>query len=221
MKRVFEEQHVDGDRRAADAGRGRCGNAGPKRIGLGRKRGCGSPDDWSSSGCRRRGVHSDCRAVRLAREALPGNQRRGCNGPRAIGDHAGHQRRFVRGHRGRERDRRRLVEPTMVDFGLLPPEINSALMYSGPGSAPMLAAAAAWKALASELHTTASSYATLINGLTDGPWQGPSAASMAAAAFPQLAWLSGTAGQADEVAGQAAAAAGAYEAAFAQTVPPP
>ena len=109
----------------------------------------------------------------------------------------------------------------MVDFGLLPPEINSALMYSGPGSGPMLAAAAAWKALASELHTTASSYAALINGLTDGPWQGPSAASMAGAAFPQLAWLSGTAGQADEVAGQAAAAAGAYEAAFAQTVPPP
>ncbi|OBA83551.1 hypothetical protein A9W99_07680 [Mycobacterium sp. 1164966.3] len=108
----------------------------------------------------------------------------------------------------------------MVDFGLLPPEINSALMYSGPGSAPMLAAAAAWKALASELHTTASAYATLINGLTDGPWQGPSAASMTAAAFPQLAWLSGTGGQADEVAGQAAAAAGAYEAAFAQTVPP-
>jgi PPE-repeat protein len=108
----------------------------------------------------------------------------------------------------------------MVDFGLLPPEINSALMYSGPGAGPMLAAAAAWKALAGDLHTTASAYATLINGLTDGPWQGPSAASMTAAAFPQLAWLSGTAGQADEVAGQAAAAAGAYEAAFAQTVPP-
>ena len=109
----------------------------------------------------------------------------------------------------------------MVDFGLLPPEINSALMYSGPGSGPMLAAAAAWKGLASELHTTASSYRTLITGLTDGPWQGPSAASMTAATMPQLSWLSHTAVQADEVAGQAAAAVSAYEAAFAATVPPP
>jgi hypothetical protein len=30
-----------------------------------------------------------------------------------------------------------------MDFGALPPEINSARMYSGPGSAPMLAAASA------------------------------------------------------------------------------
>jgi PPE family len=28
-----------------------------------------------------------------------------------------------------------------MDFGALPPEINSTRMYSGPGSAPMLAAA--------------------------------------------------------------------------------
>ena len=109
----------------------------------------------------------------------------------------------------------------MVDFAQLPPEINSALMYSGPGSGPMLAAAAAWEGLAAELQTTASSYEAVIVGLTDGPWQGPSAAAMVAAAEPQRAWLSGTAGQAEQAAGQAVAAAGAYEAAFAQTVPPP
>jgi PPE-repeat protein len=44
---------------------------------------------------------------------------------------------------------------------------------------------------------------------------------MAAAAAPQIAWLSSTAGQADQAASQAVAAAGAYEAAFAATVPPP
>jgi PPE-repeat protein len=109
----------------------------------------------------------------------------------------------------------------MLDFAQLPPEINSALLYTGPGSGPMLAAAAAWERLAAELHTIASSYEALITGLTDGPWQGPAAASMAAAAAPQVAWLRSTAGQAEQVAAQAVAAAGAYEAAFAQTVPPP
>jgi PPE-repeat protein len=109
----------------------------------------------------------------------------------------------------------------MLDFAQLPPEINSALMYSGPGSGPMLAAAAAWEGLAIELHTTASSYGTLIAGLTDGPWRGPSSASMAAAAAPQVARLSRTAGQAQQAAAQAGEAVSAYEAAFVATVPPP
>lgn len=59
----------------------------------------------------------------------------------------------------------------MLDFAQLPPEVNSALMYAGPGSGPMLAAAAAWEALAAELQTTASTYDALITGLADGPWQ--------------------------------------------------
>ncbi|MEB3982692.1 PPE family protein [Mycobacterium sp. 663a-19] len=109
----------------------------------------------------------------------------------------------------------------MLDFAQLPPEINSALMYSGPGPGPLLAAAAAWDGLAAELRTTASAYGSLLTGLTDGPWRGPAAASMVAAAAPHVAWLSDTAGQAERAAGQAAMAVGAYEAAFAATVPPP
>ncbi|MCA4765380.1 PPE domain-containing protein, partial [Mycobacterium avium subsp. hominissuis] len=31
----------------------------------------------------------------------------------------------------------------MFDFGALPPEINSGRMYAGPGSGPLMAAAAA------------------------------------------------------------------------------
>jgi len=108
----------------------------------------------------------------------------------------------------------------MVDFGGLPPEINSGLMYAGPGSGSMLAAAAAWEALAAELQTTASAYGTVVTSLIDGPWQGPSSVSMAAAATPQIAWLSNTADQAHESAAQAVAAASAYEAAFVSTVPP-
>ncbi|CKU94364.1 PPE family protein [Mycobacterium tuberculosis] len=46
-----------------------------------------------------------------------------------------------------------------MDFGLLPPEINSGRMYTGPGPGPMLAAATAWDGLAVELHATAAGYA--------------------------------------------------------------
>ncbi len=108
----------------------------------------------------------------------------------------------------------------MPDFAFLPPEINSGLMYSGAGAGPMLAAAAAWGGLATELSSIAASYQSVIAGLTGGPWQGPASVSMAAAAASHVAWLNGAAAQAEHAATQAAAAAGAYESAFAGTVPP-
>ena len=108
----------------------------------------------------------------------------------------------------------------MIDFGALPPEINSARMYAGPGAGSMLAAAAAWDGLAAELHSAAAAYRSVISELTGGPWQGPSSTAMAAAAAPYAAWMSTTAGQAELAATQAQAAAGAYEAAYAATVHP-
>jgi PPE-repeat protein len=108
-----------------------------------------------------------------------------------------------------------------MDFGILPPEINSGRMYTGPGPGPMLAAAAAWDGLAAELGSTAASYASEVSALTSGAWQGPSSASMAAAAAPYVAWMNATAAQAEETGSQAKVAAAAYEAAFAATVPPP
>lgn len=108
----------------------------------------------------------------------------------------------------------------MLDFGLLPPEINSALMYAGAGSGPLLAAAAAWDELAIELRSAAASYSSVVAGLT-GSWLGPASVSMAAAAAPYAAWMHATATQAERAATQAQAAASAYEAAFAMTVPPP
>lgn len=107
-----------------------------------------------------------------------------------------------------------------MDFGILPPEINSGRMYTGPGSGPMLVAAAAWDGLAIELHSTAASYGTAIAGLTAG-WHGPSSVGMAAAAAPYTAWMRATADQAEQTATQARAAATAYETAFVATVPPP
>jgi PPE-repeat protein len=108
----------------------------------------------------------------------------------------------------------------MLDFGALPPEINSGRMYAGPGSGPMLTAAVAWDALAAELYSTAASYGSVISDLASG-WLGPSSIAMAAAATPYVSWISATAGQAAATGAQAKAAVAAYEAAFAMTVPPP
>jgi PPE-repeat protein len=105
-------------------------------------------------------------------------------------------------------------------YAAFPPEINSGRIYSGPGSGPMLTAAAAWDGLANDLQSTAASYSSVISSLTSGPWLGPASLSMAAAVTPYLTWMQGTAAQAAETASQATAAAGAFETAFAAHVPP-
>ena len=107
-----------------------------------------------------------------------------------------------------------------MDFGALPPEINSGRMYSGPGSAPLRAASAAWNLLAAELESAANQYQSTINVLADDEWRGPTSATMAAAVDPYITWMSSTGAQAEQTASQASAAATAYEAAFAMTVPP-
>jgi PPE-repeat protein len=108
----------------------------------------------------------------------------------------------------------------VLDFGALPPEINSGLMYSGPRSEPMMVAAAAWDELAMELGMAASGYRSAISELTSGPWVGPASASMVSAVVPYVTWLGEAASQAEQTASQARAAAAAFETAFAMTVPP-
>ena len=108
-----------------------------------------------------------------------------------------------------------------MDFAFLPPEINSGRMYDGPGSGPMLTAAAAWDGLATELHSAATSYGSVISELSAGPWLGAASAAMTAAAAPYVAWMQSTASQAEQTAIQAKAAAAAYEVTFAAMVPPP
>ncbi|GBE67222.1 PPE family protein [Mycobacterium sp. MFM001] len=109
----------------------------------------------------------------------------------------------------------------VFDFGALPPEINSAKMYAGPGASSMLVAASAWEGLAAELRTQATSYASVVSGLTTEGWRGAASTSMAAAAAPYVAWMNTTAAQAEQTANQVKAAAAAYGTAFAMTVPPP
>jgi PPE-repeat protein len=110
---------------------------------------------------------------------------------------------------------------TVVDFGALPPEINSGRMYAGAGSEPLVAAAAAWQGLASQLGSAASSYRAVVSDLTGGAWAGPSSLAMAAAAAPYAAWMDSTAAQAEQTASQVGSAIAAYETAFAATVAPP
>jgi PPE-repeat protein len=109
----------------------------------------------------------------------------------------------------------------VVDFGALPPEINSALMYAGPGSSSLEAAASAWNGLAAELSSAATGYDKVITQLASDEWMGPASASMASAAQPYVSWMSTTATQAEQAATQARSAAAAYQQAFAATVPPP
>src|SRR6201995_388740 len=108
-----------------------------------------------------------------------------------------------------------------MSFSLIPPEINSALMYQGAGSGPLLEAATAWDGLAADLEATATQYQTAITNLTTGTWLGPSSAHMAAAAEPYIGWLQSTAAEAAQTGAQAKAAAGAYQTAYASMVPPP
>ncbi len=108
-----------------------------------------------------------------------------------------------------------------MDFAFLPPEINSARMYGGPGSGSLLAAAGSWDALAAELGTTAETYGSVLSGLTSLQWRGPAAESMATTAAPYVGWLHTTAEQTKETAIQARAAASAFDQAYAMTVPPP
>ncbi|WP_142281319.1 PPE family protein [Mycobacterium palustre] len=108
-----------------------------------------------------------------------------------------------------------------MDFGALPPEINSARLYAGAGSAPLVAAASAWNSLAAELNAAALGYENVVTQLAGEEWLGPASASAAAALQPYIDWVSTTAARAEEAATQASAAAAAYENAIASIVPPP
>ncbi|MHA7649331.1 PPE family protein [Mycobacterium sp. ML4] len=107
-----------------------------------------------------------------------------------------------------------------LDFAWLPPEVNSARIHGGVGSGTLHVAAAAWEGLAADLSASASSFNDVIVSLAGGPWAGPSSAAMAAAATPYVGWLGDAAAQAQLAAGQARAAASAFESALTATVHP-
>ena len=108
-----------------------------------------------------------------------------------------------------------------MSFSLFPPELNSALMFSGAGSGPLLEASTAWSQLAADLESTATQYQTLVTNLVTGAWLGPSSVQMASAVEPYIAWMQGAAATAAQTGVQAQAAAAAYQTAYASMVPLP
>jgi PPE-repeat protein len=108
----------------------------------------------------------------------------------------------------------------VIDFGALPPEVNSGRMYAGPGSRPIMAAADAWQATADQLDSVARGYAAVIAELQGESWSGNASTAMTDAAQPYVDWIAMAAARAEETAAQARTAGAAYESAYAATVPP-
>jgi PPE-repeat protein len=106
-------------------------------------------------------------------------------------------------------------------FLFFPPEINSALIFGGPGPGPLFEAASAWDGLSVDLSASASSFNTVVTDLAAGAWTGPASTSMTAAAAPYVQWLLIAAAEAEVAAIRARLAALAFEGALVATVPLP
>lgn len=106
-----------------------------------------------------------------------------------------------------------------MDFWLLPPEINSARIYTGAGSSPLMTAATSWDSIASTLTDAALSWRSITADLC-AIWTGPASIAMSTASAAQASWLTSTAALAEQTASQARAAATAFETARAATVHP-
>jgi PPE-repeat protein len=108
----------------------------------------------------------------------------------------------------------------VFDFAARTPEVNSALIYSGAGAGPLMAASSAFSNLSSELSSNAASYESVISQLTGSEWQGPSSEAMAASAQPYITWLTTTSAQLQEASTKAMSSAAAYQTAHSTSIPP-
>ncbi|OBK66685.1 hypothetical protein A5653_02365 [Mycobacterium colombiense] len=106
-----------------------------------------------------------------------------------------------------------------MDYAKLAPEINSALICSGPAAGSMMLAAAAWETLAVRLWTAAADYRAVTAKLTSR-CQGAASTPITTAAVRYIDWLDALAAGTEHAATQLQAAAEAYQSARTAMVPP-
>jgi PPE-repeat protein len=105
-----------------------------------------------------------------------------------------------------------------MEFTVLPPEVTSALIHSGPGAESLIEASGAWQRLGTSLEESAGINAAALSSLT-GSWQGPSAVAMTQAVEPFLMWLHTAAQQCQQIAASAQDAVAAFNSVRASVVP--
>ena len=106
-----------------------------------------------------------------------------------------------------------------MDSITAPPEVTSALIYSGPGAGSLIEASNGWQQLGTELEHAATSYTSVLSSLT-AAWRGPSSMAMSQAVEPYLTWLRTSAQQCLQAGSSAQAAAAAFTSARSAIVPP-
>ncbi|PVB33054.1 PPE family protein [Mycobacteroides abscessus] len=97
----------------------------------------------------------------------------------------------------------------MPIWGALPPEASSAMLSTGPGPGPLLAAAAAWRELGAQYFSIASDLAATITD-SSAVWDGTSSELYRSAHGPFLAWLAEAADSSVIAAGLQDSSAAAY-----------